>query len=94
MSIANLGRIERQFRFKIQSKSDKRTVSKSKSCLKPKVYQSFSAEGKILLLKENKLINYFAIFFSFSLMFTNNWFPYCAMALCIVSVYYLSQMKQ
>ena len=37
-----------QFQFKIQSKSDKLTVSKSKSCLNPKLYQSCSAKGDIV----------------------------------------------
>jgi len=27
-------------------------------------------------------------------MFTDNGFPYCAMALCDLSVYWLNQMKQ
>jgi len=34
-----------------------------------------------------RLISYFAIVFSFILMFTDNWFPYFAMAFCIISVY-------
>jgi len=29
-------------------------------------------------------MNYFTIVFSLILMFTNYWFPYCMMALCIV----------
>jgi len=33
-----------------------------------------------------KLISYFDIVFPFILMFASNRFPYCAMALCIVSV--------
>jgi len=33
------------------------------------------------------LVSYFAIVNSFILMFTGNWYPCCAMALCIVSVY-------
>jgi len=32
------------------------------------------------------LINYFAIVFSFILISTDNWFPYCAMAHSIVFV--------
>jgi len=27
-------------------------------------------------------------------MFTDNWFPFSMMALCLVSVYWLSHMKQ
>jgi len=41
-----------------------------------------------------KLINYYAIVLSFMLIFTDNWFPYCAMALYIVSTYQMSHMKQ
>jgi len=40
------------------------------------------------------LISYFAIVFSFILMFTDDWCPYCTMAFCIVSVFWLSPMKQ
>jgi len=41
-----------------------------------------------------KLINYYAIVLSFMLIFTDNWFPYCAMTLYIVSTYKMSHMKQ
>jgi len=40
------------------------------------------------------LISCYAIVFSFILMFTDNWFRFCMMALCIVSVYLLNHMKQ
>jgi len=40
-----------------------------------------------------KLISYIAIAWTFILIFTDNWFPYCAMALFLVSAYYLSHMK-
>jgi len=33
------------------------------------------------------LITYYGILFSFIIMFTDNWFTYCAMALCIISIY-------
>jgi len=41
-----------------------------------------------------KPISYSAIVFSFILIFTDNRFSYCAIALCIVSAYWLSHMKQ
>jgi len=33
------------------------------------------------------LISYYVILFSFTLLFTDNWFIYCAIALCVTSVY-------
>jgi len=53
-------------------------------------HQSYMTQPHFLL----KLIHYYVIVLSFILIFIDNWFPYCTMALCIVSAFYLSHMKQ
>jgi len=47
------------------------------------LHQSYTTQCHSLFT----LISYYAIVFSFILMFTDNWSPYCAMALCIALVY-------
>jgi len=40
------------------------------------------------------LISYYALVFSFALMFTDGWFTWCVIAFRIASAYLLSHMKQ
>jgi len=54
------------------------------------LHQSYVTQWHFLL----KLISYFAIVFLFVLMFTDNRFPYCSMALPIASLSWLSHIKQ
>jgi len=48
---------------------------------------------KSYMTRFSTLISCYANVFSFILIFTNNWLPYCAMAFRIVFVYWLSHKK-
>jgi len=49
----------------------------------PVLHQAYMTQCHPLLT----LISYCVILFSFTLMFIDNWFIYCAVALCVASVY-------
>jgi len=39
------------------------------------------------MTQRHYVLSYYAVVFSFVLIFSDIWFPYCTMGLCIVSAY-------